>query len=83
MNRIRRRRNMFSCQITGYFKKKSKQRELRTLQIKQSFTTGNYEKLCCTMQGSTIGVHGVRVYAYFYWHTHDFGHAYVVTYAHF
>ena len=34
-------------------------------------------------QGSTIGVRRVRMYAYFYWRTHDFGHVYVDTYAHF
>ena len=33
-------------------------------------------------QGSTIGVRDVRTYAYFYWRTHDFGYAYVDTYAH-
>ena len=31
-------------------------------------------------QGSTIGV---CKYAYFYWHTHDFGNAYVDMHAHF
>ena len=35
------------------------------------------------MQGSTIQVRGVRTYAYYYWRTHDFGHVYVDTYAHF
>ena len=30
------------------------------------------------VQGSTIGVHRVRTYAYFYWRTHDFGHAYIL-----
>ena len=30
-------------------------------------------------QGSTIGVHCIHTYSYFHWHTHDFGHAYVVT----
>ena len=25
------------------------------------------------LQGSTIGIRGVRMYTYFYWHTHDFG----------
>ena len=35
------------------------------------------------MQGSTIQVRGLRTYAYYYWRTHDFGHVYVDTYAHF
>ena len=35
------------------------------------------------LQGSTIGVRRVHTYAYFYWCTHDFGHAYVDMYAHF
>ena len=33
-------------------------------------------------QGSTNGIHWVCTYAYFYWHTHDFGHEYVDKYAH-
>ena len=36
-----------------------------------------------TNQGLTSGVLGVYMYAYFYWHMHDFGHAYADTYAHF
>ena len=28
------------------------------------------------IKDSTIGIRHVRMYAYFYWHTHDFGHAY-------
>ena len=35
------------------------------------------------MQVSTIGVRHARLYAYFYWPMHDFGHAYVDTYVHF
>ena len=35
------------------------------------------------IQGLTIYVFRVRTYAYFYWRTHDFGHAYVDTYVHF
>ena len=35
------------------------------------------------IQSSTIGVRRVRTYAYFYWHTHDFGHEYVDKYANF
>ena len=34
------------------------------------------------MQGSTIVVRRIHTYTYFYWHTHDFGHAYVDMYAH-
>ena len=34
-------------------------------------------------QGSTIGICPVCAFAYFYWHMHDFGHAYADTYAHF
>ena len=34
-------------------------------------------------QGSPIGVRRLRTYTYFYWRTHDFGHANVDTYAHF
>ena len=26
-------------------------------------------------QSSKIDIHGVPMYAYFFWHTHDFGHA--------
>ena len=35
------------------------------------------------LQGSTIGVRRVRMYAYFYWRTHDFGDEYVGMYTHF
>ena len=34
-------------------------------------------------QGSTNDVHRVRTYTYFYWHTHDFEHAYIDKYARF
>ena len=34
-------------------------------------------------QGSTIGIRRVRMCTYFYCRTHDFGHVYVITYAHF
>ena len=34
-------------------------------------------------QGSTIGIHWLCTYAYFYWGTHDFGHAYAHIYAQF
>ena len=34
-------------------------------------------------QGSTTGVHCIHMYAYFYWHMHNFGHAYIDMYAHF
>ena len=34
-------------------------------------------------QGSTICVHCIHMSTYFYWHTHNFGHAYVNTYFHF
>ena len=34
-------------------------------------------------QGSTTGVHFIHMYAYFYWHVHNFGHTYVDTYAQF
>ena len=33
--------------------------------------------------GTIIGIHCVGTYAYFYWHTHDFRHAYVDTYTYF
>ena len=36
-----------------------------------------------TWQGSTIGIRRVCTYGYFYWRTHNFGHGYVDTYAHF
>ena len=35
------------------------------------------------MQGLTIGVRRARMYAYFYWRTHDFRRAYIDTYAYF
>ena len=38
---------------------------------------------CCHKQSLTIGAHRVRTYAYFYWRTHDFRHAYINTYSHF
>ena len=31
----------------------------------------------------SVGVHQVCTYAYFYWHAHDFGHAFVHMYAQF
>ena len=34
-------------------------------------------------QDSTIGICHVRTYTYFYWHMHDFEHAYVHMYTHF
>ena len=40
-------------------------------------------KLNMLYQGSTIGLRYVHMYAYFYRRTHDFGNAYVDTYAHF
>ena len=36
-----------------------------------------------TIQGSTIRVRCVRTHAYFYWRTHDLGHAYVDIHTHF
>ena len=33
------------------------------------------------LQSLTIGICRVHIYAYFYWHMHDFGHEYVETYA--
>ena len=44
------------------------------------FSTGCERK---PRQGSTIGVGRVRTYAYIYWCTHNFGHAYVDMYADF
>ena len=35
------------------------------------------------LHGLTIGVRRVHMYASFYWHRHDFEHAYVDTYPHF
>ena len=35
------------------------------------------------MQGLTIGLRCVHRYTSFYWHSHDFGHAYTDMYAHF
>ena len=35
------------------------------------------------MHGSTIVIHRVHAYSYFYWHTHDFGHIYIDIYAYF
>ena len=34
-------------------------------------------------QGLTIDVCRIRTYAYFYWHTHVIGHAYIYGYDHF
>ena len=34
------------------------------------------------MQGSTIVVHRIHRYSQFYWRMHEFGHAYIDTYAH-
>ena len=36
-----------------------------------------------TSSGFENGIYHAGTYAYFYWHTYDFGHAYVDTYAHF
>ena len=42
-----------------------------------------FKEVVFILQDSTIGVRRIHTYAYFYWHTHDFGHVYVDTYAHF
>ena len=35
------------------------------------------------LHDSTIGIHHIHMYTFFYWCTHNFGHAYIDMYTHF
>ena len=67
-------------------KRNLKSRNISTKYITLTLIWMGFLGLCFEVgrgQGLTIGICRIHTYTYFYWRTHDFGHAYIDAYAHF